>query len=128
MKMTIDIEPKPAPRPRFGKCAYMPAEYKSYKAAIGELVKLQCTTPLTDNLKMVMTFRRKFKINSRRYGDIDNLVKGVMDACNGILFNDDSQVVELTARKEQSTAAGIDIELAAQVEGTFSGKLLGGGR
>ena len=111
MKMTIDIEPKPAPRPRFGKCAYMPAEYKSYKAAIGALVNAKVQgTPLTENLKLQITFRRKYKIQSRRFGDIDNLVKGVLDACNGILFLDDSQVVSLMAEKVQSALVGIDIE------------------
>lgn len=111
MKMTIDIEPRPCPRPRFGRRTYMPAEYVAYKAAIGALMKLKCKTPTTENLKLVLTFRRKYKVQSRRYGDIDNLVKGVMDACNGILFLDDSQVVSLTAEKVQSASVGIDIEI-----------------
>ena len=111
MKMTIDIEPKPAPRPRFGRRAYMPAEYVAYKEMIGALVKLKCKTPTTDNLKLQITFRRAYRADSRRYGDIDNLVKGVMDACNGILFNDDSQVVSLTAEKVQSHELGIDKEI-----------------
>ena len=112
MKMTIGIEPKPAPRPRFGRRAYMPAEYQTYKAAIGALVKAKVQgTPLTDNLKLQITFRRKFKVQSRRYGDIDNLVKGVLDSLNGILFVDDSQVVSLTAEKLQSHEVGIDIDI-----------------
>ena len=111
MKMTIDIEPKPAPRPRFGKCAYMPAEYQKYKEMIGALVKSKVQgTPLTDNLKLQITFRRKYRADSRRFGDIDNLVKGVLDSCNGILFKDDSQVVSLMATKIQSASVGIDIE------------------
>ena len=110
MKMTIDIESKPCPRPRFGKSAYMPAEYQKYKAAIGLAVKSKCKTPTTENLKMVMTFRRKYRADSRRFGDIDNLVKGVLDSCNGILFKDDSQVVSLMATKVQSHEVGIDIE------------------
>ena len=61
MKMTIDIEPKPCPRPRFGKRAYMPAEYQKYKAAIGALVKSKCKTPTTDNLKLQITFRRNYR-------------------------------------------------------------------
>ena len=113
MKMTIEVEPKPAPRPRFGRRAYMPAEYVAYKAQIGELVKLQCTTPLTENLKLQITFRRKYKVQSRRYGDLDNLVKGVLDSLNGILFLDDSQVVSLTAEKVQSHEVGIDIDIDA---------------
>ena len=114
MKMTIDIEPKPCPRPRFGKRAYMPAEYVAYKAAIGALVKSKCKTPTTENLKLQITFRRNYRADSRRFGDIDNLVKGVLDSLNGILFLDDSQVVSLTAEKVQSASAGIDI--TAQVE------------
>ena len=31
--------------------------------------------------------------------DVDNYAKGVKDACNGILWRDDSQVVELFVRK-----------------------------
>ena len=112
MKMTLDIEPKPCPRPRFGKCAYMPAEYVAYKEMIGALVKAKVQgTPLTDNLKLQITFRRKFKVQSRRFGDIDNLVKGVLDSLNGILFVDDSQVVSLMATKIQSASVGIDINI-----------------
>lgn len=32
--------------------------------------------------------------------DIDNVIKGIFDACNGIVWVDDSQVVSLTASKE----------------------------
>ena len=110
MKITVEVEPRPCPRPRFGKRAYMPAEYQKYKEMIGALVKSKYKTPTTENLKMVMTFRRKYRADSRRFGDIDNLVKGVMDACNGILFVDDSQVVSLTAEKVESASVGIDIE------------------
>ena len=111
MEMTLDIEPKPCPRPRFGKCAYMPAEYVAYKEMIGALVKSKCKTPTTENLKLQITFRRKFKVQSRRFGDIDNLVKGVLDSLNGILFVDDSQVVSLMATKIQSASVGIDINI-----------------
>jgi len=31
--------------------------------------------------------------------DIDNLVKSVLDACNGIVYRDDAQVVVLVAEK-----------------------------
>ena len=111
MKMTIEVEPRPCPRPRFGRRAYMPAEYVAYKAAIGALMKSKCKTPTTENLKLQITFRRKYRADSRRFGDLDNLVKGVMDACNGIVFLDDSQVVSLTAEKVQSASVGIDIDI-----------------
>jgi Holliday junction resolvase RusA-like endonuclease len=31
--------------------------------------------------------------------DLDNLVKLVLDSCNGVVFGDDSQIVELLVRK-----------------------------
>ena len=34
-----------------------------------------------------------------RTGDIDNLVKAVADALNGVAYDDDSQIVEATVRK-----------------------------
>lgn len=34
--------------------------------------------------------------------DIDNLVKLILDCLNGIVFHDDAQVIEITARKKYS--------------------------
>lgn len=38
-------------------------------------------------------------VDSKRFGDIDNLTKLVADSLNGIAFEDDSQVAELHASK-----------------------------
>ena len=40
-------------------------------------------------------------------GDIDNYVKSVFDAFNGVVWEDDAQVVELRARKEYGPEAMI---------------------
>lgn len=42
--------------------------------------------------------------------DVDNLVKGVMDALNGTLYHDDNQVVMVSALKKYSTFNGIRIK------------------
>lgn len=39
------------------------------------------------------------KIRATKKPDADNVLKGVKDACNGILWVDDSQVVVITVRK-----------------------------
>ena len=39
--------------------------------------------------------------------DLDNIVKGALDACNGIVWGDDAAVVELRARKIYSTAPSL---------------------
>lgn len=44
--------------------------------------------------------------------DLDNLVKAVMDAANGLVFDDDSQVVTIEARKvwaAQGEPAGVHV-------------------
>lgn len=51
--------------------------------------------PLNGALAVDITFWRC----DRTRVDLDNLTKGCMDGCNGIVWNDDQQVVELHLRK-----------------------------
>lgn len=56
-----------------------------------------------------------FFMPSRRRADVDNLQKAVWDACNGIVFKDDAQVVEAHAYKRvdrQNPRAEVEIEIA----------------
>jgi Holliday junction resolvase RusA-like endonuclease len=41
--------------------------------------------------------------------DVDNYVKGIKDACNNILWKDDSQIVELLASKWYSETPRVEI-------------------
>lgn len=34
--------------------------------------------------------------------DIDNVIKSVLDGCNGVIYEDDSQVIEVIAKKSYS--------------------------
>ena len=43
--------------------------------------------------------------------DIDNLVKSVLDGCNGVCWGDDKQIVRLFATKGAAEAPGIDIRI-----------------
>jgi Holliday junction resolvase RusA-like endonuclease len=43
--------------------------------------------------------------------DIDNVAKGVLDACNGIVWADDKQVVQLEAIKRYAALPGAVIEV-----------------
>jgi len=45
----------------------------------------------------------------RTHGDIDNLCKAIFDGMNGIIFEDDSQVVSLHATKVYGTAGLVEI-------------------
>ena len=41
--------------------------------------------------------------------DIDNVVKAILDACNGVVFRDDAQVVMLVATKAFSDEPGVRV-------------------
>ena len=113
MKIEIEMEPLPQPRPRFSNGrAYQPEKIKSYKTAIGYAAKkaMQGKPPTLDALKINLRFYRRFKATSRRFGDCDNLAKAVLDACNGIIWADDSQVISMTTEKYQGTPK-IELEI-----------------
>lgn len=46
-----------------------------------------------------------------RKPDLDNVIKAVLDGCNGIAFRDDVLVDQITARKRWSEVAGVDVVL-----------------
>lgn len=41
--------------------------------------------------------------------DIDNIIKAYLDAMNGIIYKDDTQVVRLSAKKGYSLVPGVDV-------------------
>lgn len=43
--------------------------------------------------------------------DADNVAKAVLDACNGVVFRDDSQIVMLTATKKFSETPGVRVAI-----------------
>lgn len=107
--MTFEIlaDPVPLARPRFSKNgrAYLPTRSRDYRQVIQNAIKAQLSSdffPFEGEIVCRLKFYRKFKPSSRRFGDLDNHVKAVMDAAQGILFADDSQVVSTVADKIQS--------------------------
>lgn len=100
----MDVEPKPAPRPRVTKfgSSYMPAAYKVYQKAIAAaLPKLD--SQYTGELEVVMEFVCKPIAKSKfttPMGDLDNLAKGPMDVLTDEgWWGDDRQVMRLMLSK-----------------------------
>ncbi|MBA2708309.1 MAG: RusA family crossover junction endodeoxyribonuclease [Gemmatimonadaceae bacterium] len=81
-------------RPRFGGGrAYTPAGTRSWEEFVGwTWVAAHGNTRLTGPIAIELDF------NQVR-ADLDNLVKAILDAMNGIAYVDDSQVVDIVARK-----------------------------
>jgi Holliday junction resolvase RusA-like endonuclease len=41
--------------------------------------------------------------------DIDNIAKTFLDGMNGVIFKDDTQVIDLHVKKVYSAVAGVDV-------------------
>ena len=103
----IPIPPQPTLRPRMGKGrVYAPKKYREY---LDKLSKFMASVwryePLADALKVEICFFLKKPKSAKRElptvkPDIDNLVKAVLDAGNGIIWNDDNQVCILQTWKD----------------------------
>ena len=104
IKIDAPIKPVPFKRviPRYGR-PKNPAKYTEFKDELGyfALLAMGGREPLTGAIKITADFFKPApkKITSRRWGDVDNFLKAVMDALNGICYVDDSQVVEVRAGK-----------------------------
>ena len=109
----MKIEPLPQSRARFGRGkVFESARMKEYKSEVRQAARsaMKDQQPLSAALSCRIKLWRKFKATSRRYGDADNHAKSILDACNGVIFADDSQVTALTVEKYQGTPK-IEVEI-----------------
>ena len=118
LHVVVDGQPVGKGRPRFSKGrTYTPIKTKNYEHLVGEAARLEMRfqgIDLTEQpvkLHILAQFEipkswPKWKRQAALLGiytpgrpDIDNVAKAVLDAFNGIVYKDDSQVYELTVKK-----------------------------
>lgn len=139
MKLIIYGEPVPQGRPKFARIgnhvhAYDPEKSKAYKQLVRfwvtqELKKQDTFKPFKNAICVVLTFymgipvswakTKRIRANMGeikpivRNGDIDNLSKSVLDACNGLLWVDDCIITDLTAKKRYTAdLARVEMEVS----------------
>lgn len=98
MELTIPGEPRSKARPRFTGSGgvYSDKQQRAHEELLEWHLRLAFKQPYRGGVGVGITF---FRSNKQRI-DLDNMVKAVLDAANGIAFVDDVQVVELAARLE----------------------------
>lgn len=123
IKLTLPIEPVAwgrVKRGRFGQ-AYVPEKTARFESEAARLIKraIGPSLPLEGPLFLVARFilspphRPKWKEPAVR-PDLDNYLKAIKDAANGLLWFDDAQVVKVEARKlyaMDGTSACIELEV-----------------
>lgn len=93
---------------------YLSAEYQSYKLAVkvlaGKLGYIKGkAVPFPKGTTIIVTLKW---YRATKAGDLDNRAKAVLDCLNGVLWHDDSQVVELHLYRYESPRAGrIDLHI-----------------
>ena len=132
MKLTFDIEPVEQARPRATRMGrgirlYDPKKVSVYKKQLAMMCKFQYKDqPLSGQLTVNLKFYRhvqssvsKKERKLRLIGahrptvkpDVDNYIKSTLDGLNGLLWEDDNQIVKIVAEKYYSDHPRIEIEV-----------------
>ncbi len=111
-RVTFELDEVMAcPRPRHMRNGhtYMPSEYTAYKRRIAEAYRAagggdmgSAPIAVTIDVMRELPGGRPKRVSAEPdtvRPDVDNIAKGVMDALNGIAYEDDSQVVSLCVLK-----------------------------
>lgn len=121
-------------RPRFARRGNFVSTFTPEKTAIYEnLVKVKAQEamsgrqmiegPVKVSLRIVFTTPSRWSQKKKREAidglilpiskpDIDNVLKGIMDACNKIVFKDDNQAVEVHVAKRYSETPCVHVQVS----------------
>lgn len=118
INLFIDMKNTAKERPRFGKngVVYTPQKTKDAEDIIGWTLKSYMQK---NNLKMsrqpvhielaFLEVRGDHALPYPTRYDLDNAVKTIMDALNGVVYLDDTQVISIKAEKKWSIISGVNI-------------------
>lgn len=120
MELIIEGMPVAKGRPRFSRYgAYTPKKTQEYEEYVKMcwLAKYGSIQPSEQSLEVNVVFYLPIpksvnkkqraemldgKIKHTKKPDIDNLIKSVLDALNGIAYSDDSKIIRVAAEKRYS--------------------------
>ena len=101
--ITFWVEGTPRPKQSFRYVeggGYTSARIKAWQDTVGWMARQEYGSeePMTGELKAVLMFY----LPDKRRRDLDNLSKAVLDACEGIVYHDDNQIVDKHTMKSYS--------------------------
>ena len=126
----------PKGRPRFTRQGrtYTPKKTHDYESEVAMMAKsaMGSSEPLETpvavyvyvNMPVPMSYSKKrteaclsgSERPIKKTGDLDNMVKTILDGMNGIVYKDDSQIVSLHATKRYDTIASVHVCVKEELE------------
>jgi len=115
------VKPEPKLRPRLGRGrVFTPAKTRRYEDEIRQLARLNYRGPVLERPLALSVWFYLQQPKKCRWGypavrpDLDNYIKAIKDALNGIVWKDDGLIVQLNAGKlyaEPNTEVGIEVSV-----------------
>ena len=131
IRIVVDGKPVPWARHQGGRTTrpFTPAKVRTYQDVLRVLAQQEMRDqapvvgPLAMTVRVALPLPKAFskrKVVSALAGeilpvtrpDLDNYIKVVLDALNGIVWRDDAQVVRVEARKVYALKPGMEIEVS----------------
>ena len=119
--------PKPKDRPRFSGHAYTTKKTREYEKMVQAAAMVALGTWRKENNGVHWTGVGRYSLivffffDDRRKRDLDNCIKSISDALNGMLYDDDHQIDELYAVRDydkRSPRAVVTVKRLSIKEGT----------
>lgn len=132
----VEGEPRGKERPRFSGHVYTPKKTRDYEKAVRDAYKEKYGDfKYPDGTMLKMSISAFFKIpksatKAERYDmltdfkrptkkpDMDNIIKIIADALNGVAYKDDSMIVEVSCSKIYGLAPKVLIQIEEVKHGT----------
>jgi Holliday junction resolvase RusA-like endonuclease len=126
IEFKIPGPPTPKGRPRLGRHGvYTPQKTKDAEALCKWFARSNCNLmsgPLSMKIRFGMPIPKSYskkkraeisagRLHHMKTPDLDNLAKLVLDALNGIAYDDDKQIIELTVSKFYAETPGTVIKI-----------------
>lgn len=127
--MTVNTTPVPKGRPRFyGGHAVTPEKTRRYEKLIRDSWTYGIVQGDALKISMAFAFPPPTSLSKRKQDamiymlrtkkpDLDNLVKAVLDALNGVAFDDDSKVAEIFAQKLYAPEPYVEVKISSYDQG-----------
>lgn len=130
IKFIVPGRPKGKARPRFTRSGltYTDAKTVKYEESVAMMYaathakKLEKGTPIRVEITAIYYIRKdesvlrhnlmaQGTVRPTKKPDLDNVVKIILDALNGVAWDDDSQIVEIVAKKQYGDEPCVIVEI-----------------